>query len=258
MKQSSGSIKGRLIAFLCCSILPLAGLGMGIFWLICHVRFTFWFSVTYIMIPGVAVWLFAWSMFSRRSAGMKVCLGILIAAVFVVVFGFLIFVSPYDQVVPYRGEKLQEQYITVKNDAPLMPELEEIGNPEKIELYESRHVMFIFMGVTDHLVCRYTPQEYAKQKELLETKYVLQTSEIYLRDEPYEYSAEVGDYTFRILSVEEYGDDDKFYYPKEFLLIGTSDKACEIVYMAYDDFELDYIPSLEEFIIDECCWKYIR
>ena len=258
MKQSSVFTRGRLIAFLCCFLLPLMGFGMGIFCLICHVRFTFWFFSIYVMIPGVAVGFFAWSMFSRRSIGLKVCLGILISVVFVGVFGFMSFVAPYDMVVPYRGEKLQEQYITVKNKAPLMPDLGEIGDPEQIELYESFHAVFIFMGETDHLVCRYTPREYARQKELLETKYVFQDSEIYLWDEPYEYSAVVGDYTFRILSLEEYGPDEKFYYPKEFLLIGTSDKACEIVYMAYDDFELDYIPSLEEFILDECLWRYIR
>lgn len=255
--QGTKFTKGQWIAFLCCCLLPLAEMAYGVIWLTEHVQFTFWFFLTFMIVPCVVAGVFAWIMFSRRGVGMKVLLSILIAVPSVILFACLSIGLPFYSVVPYRGENLQHWYSFVKRYYPMMPYLEELGEPEQIELYTSSSLEIFYAGTARHLVCRYESQEYENRKEWLETKYVFQTSEIYIDDEPYEYSAVVGDYTFRILDTEKYRSNS-FDYPTKFMLIGTSDEACEIVYMSVEDLLLEYIPSLEEFILNECCWKYIR
>ena len=255
--QATKFTKGQWISFLCCCLLPLAEMAYGVIWLTEHVQFTFWFFLTFVIVPCVVVGLFAWVMFSRRHIGTKVLLSILIVVPSVLLFACLSIGLPYYQVVPYREENLQHRYSFVKKYSPMMPYLEELGEPEQIELYISSSLEIFYTGTAEHLVCRYESQEYENRKEWVETKYAFQTSEIYIDDDPYEYSTVVGDYTFRILDTEKYRSH-YFDYPTQFILIGTSDEAREIVFMAFEDLDLDHIPSLGEFILDDCCWKYIR
>ena len=85
-------------------------------------------------------------------------------------------------------------------------------------------------------------------------EYVFQTETITENESNCEPSAQVDGFEFRILSIEEYD----LYYPKQVILIGYSDDDYEIVYASYCDWDLDYISSLQNFIISECGWKYIR
>ena len=64
----------------------------------------------------------------------------------------------------------------------------------------------------------------------------------------------VDGYSFRVLSSGEYEMD----YPKEVVLIATNDETKEIAYLSYDDQDIDYIDSLDEFILDDCGWEHIR
>ena len=47
-------------------------------------------------------------------------------------------------------------------------------------------------------------------------------------------------------------------YPKSMVLIGTNDETHEIVWSYYDDDDLDWIPDPQEFLLEDCGWKYIR
>ena len=42
------------------------------------------------------------------------------------------------------------------------------------------------------------------------------------------------------------------------MFVGTNDATREIVYLATDDPERDYIEALDEYILEVCGWKYIR
>ena len=68
--------------------------------------------------------------------------------------------------------------------------------------------------------------------------------------------AKIDGYIFRMLSFDEYGDE--LYFPKHIIFVGYSDESNEIIYGEFNDIELDFIESLEDFIQDDCCWKYIR
>ena len=255
MEQVSGFTKGRLIAFLCCCLLSIAGIFLGISILSYGTLFTVWICVAYFILPLLAASVFGWCIFSQRKVHTKVLLGIFIAVGFGILSFLLYIAIPYYRVNSFSGEEIKVQYATVKEESPLMPELEEIGDPEQTELYRTRYLALFWTAETYHLVCQYTPDEYEEQKALLEADYVFQTEDFTYCGDLCQCSARVGEYEFRILSPVAYEND--YYYPKDFMLIGTSDKDCRIVYMAFEDHDLDYIPSLGEFILDDCCWKYI-
>jgi hypothetical protein len=63
---------------------------------------------------------------------------------------------------------------------------------------------------------------------------------------------ELDGYTFRTLSLED------FNYPKRLMFVATNDDTKQIVYLSFYDDDLDYIVSLEEFLMDDCGWKHIR
>ena len=93
------------------------------------------------------------------------------------------------------------------------------------------------------MICQYAQEEYAIQKARLDSAYTFQEETI-----------TIDGYQFKMLSVEKYN----LSYPNNIILIGCSDATREIVYLEFYDFDLDIISSLEDFIIDECGWKYIR
>ena len=55
-----------------------------------------------------------------------------------------------------------------------------------------------------------------------------------------------------MLSLREYN----LYYPKQIVFVGFSDKNNEIVFVFYDDIDIDYINrSFSDFLIEECGWE---
>ena len=180
----------------------------------------------------------------------------MIIVLFVVSFVLSFVLSGLEQVKHYEGAEAKLQYTAAKGGNTLMPELSEIGQPTDIEYHNVFISMFIFSAETDYLICRYTADEYQICKEELETEYTFQTETIRDSRSQCEPSAEVNGYQFRLLSIEEY--KGPIYFPKHLILIGYSDDTREIVYVAFEDVDLDYITSLKEFITDDCGWKYIR
>ncbi|MBQ9085400.1 MAG: hypothetical protein IJY24_07090, partial [Clostridia bacterium] len=68
--------------------------------------------------------------------------------------------------------------------------------------------------------------------------------------------AKINDYSFRVLDInEEYGLE--IDYPKRLVIIVTNDQDNSISYTAFYDDDLDYIESLEEFLLNDCGWKHI-
>ena len=68
--------------------------------------------------------------------------------------------------------------------------------------------------------------------------------------------AKINDYSFRVLDInEEYSLE--IDYPKRLVFIATNDQDNSISYTAFYDDDLDYIESLEEFLLNDCGWKYI-
>ena len=69
-----------------------------------------------------------------------------------------------------------------------------------------------------------------------------------------ERTTDIDGYSFRMLSTDEYDMN----YPKDVALIATNDETKEIVYLSFHDQDIDYIDSMDKFILDDCGWKHIR
>lgn len=255
MKRNAGFTKGRTIAFICCGLLPVIVTVLAIVMLAKGVIFEFGFALTFIILPLIATCLLAWCLFSGINPIIKGILVGLLLVVFTVSFLFSFIVSGFEQVKHYNGVQAQQQYAAVKEENPLMPALSEIGSTQSMECHNVYGYVFIFDWETDYLICRYNAEEYEKQKAALETKYTFQEETIHGYDEDCPAWAMIDGYQFRFLSFDAYSD---LMFPKYLIMIGYSDQAQEIVYLVFDDIDLDYITSLEEFILDDCGWKYIR
>lgn len=256
MKGKFAFTKGRLIGFICCALLPVFAITLGILMLTKSVLFNVGFAITYFLIPLITAALLAWCIFAGSKTLRKVILSGVILVLFAVLFVWSFIFTGFVQVKHYEGTEAEMQYAAVKNENALMPELSEIGQSTDIEYHNVFTAFFVFSAETDYLICCYTPDEYEIKKAELETDYAFQEEIItgdYSNCEP---SVEIDGYQFRLLSVDEY--KGTIYYPKNLVLIGFSDATKEIVYVVFEDFDLDYISSLKDFITDDCGWKYIR
>ena len=265
MKAKFVFTKKRLIGFLCLVSFPVLAIGIGIFLLAKGLVLTVELAIIHILLPLVTAGLLALCVFSGRKKILSGVISGVILGLFIVLFAGSAAFADYVQVKHYDGAKAKERYTAAMAEQPyraaqiastLMPELSEIGQPFDIGYGHVWQSAFIFSSDADFLICHYTPEEYEIQKAALDTEYVFQTEGIPNQHSDGQPSAEVDGYQFRFLSIEEY--EVTIDYPKHVILIGYSDKAHKIVYILYNDTDLDYIPSLEDFILDYCGWKYVR
>lgn len=152
----------------------------------------------------------------------------------------------------YEGDLLRARYAQAAESCKPMPACEELTAAEGMEYYTYSSQQLIFSWHSDALFCRYDQSAYAEEKALLNQKYRFQ-------EEPIggcSASAELGDYFFRLLDLEEYGSE--LYYPGILMLIGTNDQRREIVYFYYNDPDLDSIDSLTELLTKFGGWNHMR
>ncbi len=208
--------------------------------------------VSYFVFPVVAVLLFVVVLIKAKKDWLKGVLCVLV----LVVFGLLVLTcrlfQEYEIINKYENEELKTKYAEITNE--LMPSLNELSNPQKLEYYHYVSNFYIFECDAKTLICEYDEATYSQQKAELEKKYVFQSDSIIDDENNCKPFAKIDGYSFRMLSTEEYDMD----YPKEVVLVATNDEKNEIVYMCFYDNDLDYIDSLDEFIIDDCGWEHIR
>lgn len=120
----------------------------------------------------------------------------------------------------------------------VLPELDSLPDYEGI-YYQYRHKrMVLFSADSLLLVITYDKETYIAEKKKLEQYSFL--DHIVGYDETYfipEHKFSINSFTFRVLDQV----DDKFFYPKRFGMIATSDEKNSIAYMYFDDIDLDFI-----------------
>lgn len=243
--------KSRLIGFFCCVLLPIVTISLGILMLVNDVMLNIGVTIVYFLIPLIAAGLLACCIFSNCKTWKKFVLTGVILVLFLMTFFISSLLVGWTQLKRYEGNKAVQRYSTLESASGLMPDLVELGKPVKIEFYNLKSFAFIFLDETDGLICTYTQEDYELQKAKLDTVYKFQTERTMDGFEP---MIEIDGYQFQMLSSKEYD----LYYPKNMVLIGCSDDANEIVYLEFHNTDLDYITSLQDFIMNICGWKYIR
>ncbi|MBE6734948.1 MAG: hypothetical protein E7563_06385 [Ruminococcaceae bacterium] len=254
MDNSKRFTLGRIIAIVLTSIIPCTVLLYGI--LI--------FTKGFILNIAIILFLFVlpllvlvcnlFLIISKKKAWVKSVLCVLTIIICAFFALGTMFFGAYETIDSFNGKKAESKYSELAENNELLPKLSETGNPQSIEYHHYYSHFFIFQCEADTLICTYSEQDYEEQKTLLNEKYVFEQEKIvdyYSNCNPVAY---IDDYTFRVLSIEEYD----IYFPKHIYFVGTNDATREIVYISFYDIDLDYIDSIEEFITDECGWKYIR
>lgn len=113
--------------------------------------------------------------------------------------------------------------------------------------YTVRRVAF-FESHAYLLILEYTEGEYEERKGALEGEYTWLSEQIPGETEGLRPEFEVDGFHFRAVEGGQ--------YPKQMLLIGTSDEGSEIAYLYFRDMDLDYIGhTMEDFLREETGWS---
>jgi hypothetical protein len=257
MKIKENLTKGRIVAYAISCILPLLAMGLGILMLFNGMILNLSFLVVMIVFPVVTFAL----LFGVIISKWKIIPKIIVAVLILLIFGFLflsgLVIGYFETLSGYEGTEAIEYYSSAPKRS-LLPSLDEVGQPEKIEYFEYFNTKLgIFTNDVPVLICQYSALEYETQKALLEETYTFQSEEMTASRYSCNPTVKIGDYVFRTLAIDgtyAYAID----YPKCMYFIAYNDHTQEIVYLSSYDDDLDFIRSLEEFLTEDCGWKYMR
>lgn len=239
----------HILSLVLLSVLPVIAIVKGVGFVINGMVLNTISLFTYFALPIIAVLLFFIILLKAKKIWVKVALCATVLVVSLFSFFVLNAFQTYEIINCYENEELQEKY--AESDNSFMPELSEISKSEELQYYHYEGSEFVFSWESKTLICKYSADEYLQQKASLDEKYVFMLDD---RTNHQELVTNIDGYSFRVLSSGEYEID----YPKEVVLIATNDKTKEIVYLNSCDQDLDYIDSLDEFILDDCGWEHIR
>lgn len=248
----------RIIALTAASLIPLVVTVLGLRETANGILITPAFLFGFFLFPCGAIVGFFFLITSRMKLWGKILLSILLFICFVTLDFATLLWGTLEDLDRYKNAAAMEAYEEHEQLVGTMPDLEELGMPEQTEYYRY-DFSCLFWLEAETLICQYNEADYMEEKARLEERYVFQ-EEPFQRSyaEPLcESTAEIDDYIFRTLCVDgEYKDEIR--YPDQLMFVGTNDATREIVYLATDDPELDYIEALDEYILVDCGWKYIR
>lgn len=247
----------RVFAFIAALLLPLAVMGYGLFLLLNHALVTLPFLIAFLLLPAGSILLLKKLIFSSAAAFVKTLAALLLLVVFAAAFLISALAGNFERLERFSGDSAPAAYNETAAFYPSLPNLSELGTPQRTEYYRYTGSQFIFTRNADVLICRYSESDYSAEKASLDSRYSFQTEPMSAGDIECLPQAEIGGYFFRALSVgDEYADE--IDYPKQLILIGTNDSAKEIAYIAFRDPDIDYIDGLHKFISDNCGWRHVR
>ena len=248
MKTKERITKPRIVAYVICCVLPLLVIGLGINLLLNNTLFGTAFFVVMVVFPITTLALLFFVIFSKMRVPAKTVLAIVILIVFAVLFIFGFAMGHFEELYQYEGSEAI-QHFESEVHWKVLPALDEVGQPVKIEFFKYYSSAFLFF-TND-------ASEYETQKVLLEEKYVFQAEPMIASGYSCDPSVKIDGYLFRTLAIDDvYGN--AIHYPKSMSFVAVNDETQEIVYLsAYDD-DLDFIVSLADFLNIDCGWKHMR
>ncbi len=179
------------------------------------------------------------------------------AAIIITPFVFVLFVG----VLLYFGFKVNEnesndiaKYQQLSETYSFLPSIDEIGEYEELNFKYLYRDHFIFHSDAYTLRASYNDAEFFEQADLIDEKFTFQKTVIDRgkQKEEKETDFKLDGFDFKMLSLEAYD----LSYPKKMVFIGVSEEAREIVYIFFDDIDLDYIGQpFQDFLREYCGWK---
>ncbi len=136
-----------------------------------------------------------------------------------------------------------------------LPSVDEMGEYSDLKFTHLNRYSFIFNADTYTVRVKYENEEFLRQKDFIQNNYSFQqtiTNNGGINTTELSANFEMDSFNFRILSVDEYNLD----HPSNLVFIGASASTNEIVYIVFNDSDLDYIEgTLQEFLEEECGWE---
>ncbi len=257
MPEGKKYLNKRLIALLAAWILPGVPFLLGCYLVLQGEAVHISVIIVLILIPLAFMLWIGRIIVSEESIFEKTVLTILLLIAFFWIFMISsMFVTFYTYI--HRTEpELPESYTEVRERFPALPEPEALEGFEKVT-HHNYHLQesVLFAADADTFIFYYEAGQYKRQKALLDTVYTFRQEPFIACDIPCNASARLGNYTFRLVDdAGEYRSEIDF--PHKLIIIATNDKERSIAYTAFYDQDLDYVDSLEGFLLEYCGWKKI-
>ena len=249
----------KILVFLLTINLPVSVIGLTLLQVTNGTMFTTPFVAIFIVLPIVDLILIMLICFSRIRAFFCYFLTIPINIAFIiaVVVGLVFF--PYERMTMTANRDVSESYTAVTERYELMPDLDDLGDYRIAHHYSYSRNMIIadYSTNADSIVLQYEKDEYEMQKNKLSSRYFLEfeDDEIMFLDSVYRSSAVIGDYIFRILSTDDFYDEE-LEYPYTHMIIATNDKENKIAYIAYSMTDTES-EAFAQFVLKDCGWTHI-
>ena len=129
--------KSRIIAYILSCLLPLGVVGFGVFLLFKNVLFNITFFIGFILLPIATMVGLFFLIFSKINIKGKIALVVACFATFLFCFFIVTSFGKMEMLSHYENDEVADyQYAEVVARYDEMPELSEIGTPEKIEYYD--------------------------------------------------------------------------------------------------------------------------
>lgn len=257
MSKPKKQLNKRLIALLVAWILPGAPFLYGCYLVLQGEAVQISVIVVLILIPLAFMLWIGHIIVSEESVFEKTVLtGLLWIAFFWIFMVSSMFVTFYTHI--HRTEpELPASYTEARERFPALPEPEALAGFEKVMHY-NYHLQqtVLFASNADTFIFYYEAGQYERQKAQLDARYTFRQEPFIACDIPCNASAQLGHYSFRL--VDDAGAySSQIDFPHKLIIVATNDRERAIAYTAFYDQDLDYVESLESFLMEYCGWKKI-
>lgn len=204
-------------------------------------------SLLLISIPVTAILLSLPMVLIKKLHGaIRVILSSFLLILTLVSFAFLGFFGPTVEFRSFdNAEEINEYYN--KNDYINDDfDFEKFGEYKNISNYKYRS-MAIFQQEAYTTILKYNEDKFEAEKSRIKSSYKFYSTPIENEEAEPIFSYEGFD--FRV----EVSD----WYPKEMNLVGINEETREIVYVSFQDYDLDSISDYNEFLEYYCGWRYV-
>ena len=248
----------RNLSLIAVGILPFLTVGLGILLLCKGFVFNVLNCFTFFLLPTLVFGICFLMLRSRWRVWLK-WLGCMLAiAAFAFFTFYLLILGPYIHRTYRTGEDalIQCQADWESHDS-FFYQLTDWGTPTAAEYQFYDKQMGVFFDTYAYtLICKYTDSDYLAQKAYLEETCRFHTEPLSEPESTITAEYETDGYTFRFLSFDD--EEYRLEYPKYMTILGFNDETREIVYLYFDDDDLDYITSWDHFLTRDCGWNHIR
>ena len=200
-----------------------------------------------ISIPVTAILLSLPMVLIKKLHGaIRVILSSFLLILTLVSFAFLGFLGPTVEFRSFDDAAEIHEYYNKNDSLNDDFDFEKFGEYKNISNYKY-HSMAIFQQEAYTTILKYNEDKFEAEKSRIESSYKFYSTPIENEEAEPIFSYEGFDFRVEISD----------WYPKEMNLVGINEETREIVYVSFQDYDLDSISDYNEFLEYYCGWRYV-